>query len=123
LIQNPDVAQICKKVSGPLEIEDESRFKIKAYRDASRLWTDTRARRLRREADVMLAVGTLLVILGLVGMGYGIYALVRGGRNHEGGLRLAPERAIHAVAGIRMLIGGAVAIFLGAIATLASLSG
>jgi DNA polymerase/3'-5' exonuclease PolX len=41
---NPDVAEIFEKVAGPLEIEDESRFKIKAYRDAARLWTDTRAR-------------------------------------------------------------------------------
>jgi DNA polymerase/3'-5' exonuclease PolX len=43
-MQNPDVAEIFEKVAGPLEIEDESRFKIKAYRDAARLWTDTRAR-------------------------------------------------------------------------------
>ena len=72
----------------------------------------------------MLAAGTLLVVLGLVGVGYGIYALVRGGRNQEGGgLGPIPERTIHAVAGVRMLIGGAVAIFLGAIAILASLSG
>ena len=33
-IQNPDGAQIFKKVADPLEIE--SRFKIKAYRDAAR---------------------------------------------------------------------------------------
>jgi hypothetical protein len=72
----------------------------------------------------MLAAGALLVILGLVGAGYGIYALVRGGRNQEGGgLGPIPERTIHAVAGVRMLIGGAVAIFFGAIAILASLSG
>jgi hypothetical protein len=72
----------------------------------------------------MLAAGALLVILGLVGAGYGIYALVRGGRNQEGGgLGPIPERTIHAVAGVRMLIGGAVAIFFGAIAILASLFG
>jgi hypothetical protein len=72
----------------------------------------------------MLAAGALLVILGLVGAGYGIYALVRGGRNQEGGgPGPIPERTIHAVAGVRMLIGGAVAIFFGAIAILASLSG
>ena len=72
----------------------------------------------------MLAAGALLVILGLVGVGYGIYALVRGGRNQKGGgLGPIPERTIHAVAGVRMLIGGAVAIFFGAIAILASLSG
>jgi hypothetical protein len=71
----------------------------------------------------MLAVGALLVILELVGVGYGIYALVRGGRNQEGGLGPISERAIHAVAGLRLLICGAVAIFLGAIAILASRSG
>ena len=72
----------------------------------------------------MLAAGTLLVILGLVGVGYGLYALARGGRDQEGGgLGPIPERAVHAVSGIRMLVGGAVAIFLGAIAILASLSG
>ena len=71
----------------------------------------------------MLAAGALLVILGLVGVGYGIYALVRGVQNQEGGMGPISERAIHAVAGLRMLIGGAVAIFLGAIAILASLSG
>ena len=72
----------------------------------------------------MLAAGALLVILGLVGVGYGIYALVRGGRNQErGGLGPMPERTIHAIAGVRMLIGGAVAIFLGVVAILASLSG
>jgi DNA polymerase/3'-5' exonuclease PolX len=35
-IQNPDEAQICKKVVDLLEIEGESRYKIKAYRDAAR---------------------------------------------------------------------------------------
>ena len=71
----------------------------------------------------MLA-GSLLLLLGLVGVAYGIYALVRGGRDQEGGgLGPIPERAIHAVAGIRMLIGGSVAIFLGVVAVLAALSG
>jgi hypothetical protein len=72
---------------------------------------------------MMLAAGALLALLGLVGAAYGIYALVRGGRGQEGGLGPIPERAIHAVAGIRMLIGGAVAIFLGVLAILAALSG
>ena len=72
----------------------------------------------------MLAAGVLFVLLGLIGVAYGIYALVRGGRNQErGGLGTIPERAIHAVAGIRMLIGGAVAVFLGIVAILSSLSG
>ena len=72
---------------------------------------------------MILATGALLALLGLVGVAYGIYALVRGGRGQEGGLGPIPERAIHAVAGIRMLVGGAVAIFLGVLAILAALSG
>ena len=40
----------------------------------------------------MLAVGALLVILGLVGEGYGIFALVRGARrDQEGGLGPSPS--------------------------------
>ena len=72
---------------------------------------------------MMAETGVLLVLLGLVGVGFGIYALVRGGRKQEGGLGPIPERAIHAVAGVRMLIGGTVAIFLGIVAILSSLSG
>jgi hypothetical protein len=71
-----------------------------------------------------LAAGALLVLLGLIGVAYGVYAIMRGGRNQEGG-GLGPilEWTIHAVAGIRMLIGGAVAIFLGGVVILASHSG
>ena len=39
----------------------------------------------------MLAAGTLLVVLGLVGEGYGIYALERSGRNQEGSLGPSPS--------------------------------
>ena len=63
------------------------------------------------------------MLVGLVGVAYGIYALARGGRDQEGGLGPIPERAIHALAGVRMLIGGAVAILLGVVAIVASLSG
>ena len=71
-----------------------------------------------------LAAGILLLLVGLIGAAYGLYALLRGGRDQEGGgLGPIPERAIHAVAGVRMLIGGAVAIFLGAVVIFASLSG
>ena len=70
-----------------------------------------------------LAAGVLLLLLGLMGVGYGTYALLRGGRGQEGGLGPIPERAIHAVAGVRMLVGGAVTILLGVVAILASLSG
>jgi hypothetical protein len=71
----------------------------------------------------MMAAGALLVLLGLVGVAYGLYALMRGGRGQEGGLGPIPERAIHAVAGVRMLVGGAVLLVLGLATILASLSG
>ena len=70
-----------------------------------------------------LAAGVLLLLLGLISVGYGIYALLRGGRGQEGGLGPLPERAIHAAAGVRMLVGGAGAIVLGVVAILAALSG
>jgi hypothetical protein len=73
---------------------------------------------------MMLAAGTLLFLVGLIGVAYGVYALVRGGRDQGGGgLGPIPERAIQAVADVRMLIGGAVALFLGVLAISASLSG
>ena len=71
----------------------------------------------------MLAMGVLLVLVGFTGLGFGLYPLLRGGRDARGGgLGPIPERAIHAVAGIRMLIGGAVALFLGVAAILSNLS-
>jgi hypothetical protein len=64
-----------------------------------------------------LAVGLLLTLGGLVGLGFGIYALVWGGREQRGGgLGPIPERGIHALAGLRMIAGGAVALILGIIA-------
>ncbi len=71
----------------------------------------------------MAATGALLVLLGLAGVAYGVYALARGGRNQEGGLGPIPERAVHALAGARMLIGGAAIVFLGIVAIVAALSG
>ena len=63
---------------------------------------------------MILATGALLILVGLAGLAFGLYALLRGGRDTRGGgLGPIPERAIHAVAGLRMLIGGAVAVFLG----------
>lgn len=73
----------------------------------------------KEEKTVILALGALLVLTGLAGLAFGIYALLRGGRGQEGGgLGPIPERAIHAVAGIRMLIGGVVALLLGVVAIL-----
>lgn len=64
----------------------------------------------------VLALGLLLTLIGLAGLGFGIYALVWGGRGQRGGLGPIPERGIHAIAGLRMLVGGVVALILGLIA-------
>lgn len=61
-------------------------------------------------------MGLLLTLGGLVGLGFGLYALLRGGRGQSGGIGPIPERGIHAIAGVRMLVAGAVALFLGVIA-------
>ncbi len=72
---------------------------------------------------MILAMGALLVFGGLTGLAFGVYALLRGGRQtRDGGLGPIPERAIHAAAGIRMLIGGAAALFMGVAAILSYLS-
>ncbi len=63
-----------------------------------------------------LAVGLLLTLAGVTGVSFGLYALVWGGRGQSGGLGPIPERGIHAIAGLRMLVGGAVALVLGIIA-------
>ena len=63
-----------------------------------------------------LAMGLFLTLGGLVGLGFGLYAILRGGRGQSGGLGPIPERGIHAIAGVRMLVGGAVALVLSVIA-------
>ncbi len=66
---------------------------------------------------IPLALGLFLSLAGLVGVGLGIYALVWGGRGQRGGgLGPIPERGIHAIAGLRMVAGGAIALVLGIIA-------
>ena len=61
------------------------------------------------------ALGTLLVLAGLGGIGFGLYALLRGGRgNTRGGIGPISERGVHVVAGIRMLLVGAVSLAAGA---------
>ena len=60
-----------------------------------------------------LGLGLLLTLGGLAGLGFGIYALGWGGPGQRGGVGPISERGIHAVAGLRMLVGGAVALILG----------
>ncbi len=69
-----------------------------------------------------LALGLLLTLGGLIGLGFGLYALLRGGRGQSGGLGPIPERGIHAISGIRMLAAGTVALILGAMALLSYFS-
>ena len=67
-------------------------------------------------APTALAFGLLLTLAGLAGLVFGAYALLRGGRGQRGGLWIFPERFIHTVAGLRMIAGGAVALFFGVLA-------
>ena len=60
--------------------------------------------------------------MGLAGLAFGVYALLRGGQDTpDGGPGPIPERAIHAIAGLRMLVGGA-AVLLAVVAILSHFS-
>jgi hypothetical protein len=62
-----------------------------------------------------LAFGLLLALVGLGGVAFGLYALLRGGRGQQGGgIGPIPERGVHVVAGIRMLVVGALSLAAGA---------
>ena len=70
-----------------------------------------------------LALGLLLTLGGLGGLGFGVFALLRGGRGQRGGgIGPIPERGIHVVAELRMLVGGAVLLVLGVLALVSYLS-
>ena len=60
------------------------------------------------------AFGVLLALAGIGGLSFGLYALVRGGQGQRGGIGPIPERGVHAVAGIRMILGGLVSLAAGA---------
>ncbi len=53
-----------------------------------------------------LALGSLLVVVGIAGLSFGVYALTHGGRDQEGGIGPLSERSVHVVAEIRMLLVG-----------------
>ena len=62
----------------------------------------------------MLILGLLLVVGGLGGLGFGVFALLRGGRGQRGGgIGPLSERGLHVLAGVRMLVGGLVLLALG----------
>ena len=54
----------------------------------------------------VLALGGLLALAGVAGLVFGAYALLRGGRDQEGGIGPIPERGVHVVAGLRMAVAG-----------------
>ena len=47
------------------------------------------------------------------GIAFGLYAFLRGGRGQRGGIGPIPERGIHVVAGIRMLVVGILSLAAG----------
>ncbi len=47
------------------------------------------------------------MLAGVAGISLGTYALLRGGRGQEGGIGPISERGVHIVAGIRMIVVGA----------------
>ena len=60
------------------------------------------------------AFGLLLALVGVVGISFGLYALLRGGRGQQGGIGPISERGVHVVAGVRMLVVGALSLAVGA---------
>jgi hypothetical protein len=65
---------------------------------------------------VGLALGITFALGGLGALAFGVYALVRGGRNQSGsGLGGISKRDIHAIAGLRMVVGGGVSLVFGAL--------
>jgi hypothetical protein len=57
-----------------------------------------------------LALGILLLLVGIAGLCFGVYALLRRGRGQEGGIGPISEHGVHVVAGIRMLVVGALSL-------------
>jgi len=60
-----------------------------------------------------LALGILLIVVGIAGLSFGVYALMREGRGQEGGIGPLSERGVHVVAGIRMLVVGTLGLAAG----------
>jgi hypothetical protein len=60
--------------------------------------------------DPSVAFGILLSLVGIAALAFSAYALVRGGRGQRGGIGPISERGIHVIAGIRMLVIGALSL-------------
>ena len=61
-----------------------------------------------------LAFGILLTVTGLICLAFSAYALLRGGKDQRGGIGPISERGVHVIAGIRMLLVGALSLAAGA---------
>jgi len=61
----------------------------------------------------LTAFGILLILMGLAGLAFGTYALLRGGRSQQGRVGPIPERGVHLIAGMRMLLVGALCLAAG----------
>jgi len=61
----------------------------------------------------LTAFGILLILMGLAGLAFGTYALLRGGRSQQGRIGPIPERGVHLIAGMRMLLIGALCLAAG----------
>jgi hypothetical protein len=59
------------------------------------------------------AFGILLILAGLAGLAFGTYALLRGGKDQHGRIGPIPERGVHLIAGVRMLLVGALCLAAG----------
>jgi hypothetical protein len=62
---------------------------------------------------VALAGGVFFVVVGLAGLGFGLFAMLRGGRGQRGGIGPLSERGVHVLAGIRMFLIGLVSLAVG----------
>lgn len=62
-----------------------------------------------------VAGGLLLAVTGVAALAFGLYALLRGGKEHRGG-GIGPfsERSVHVIAGIRMTVIGIASLAAGA---------
>ena len=61
----------------------------------------------------LTAFGILLILMGLAGLAFGTHALLRGGRSQQGRIGPIPERGVHLIAGMRMLLVGALCLTAG----------
>jgi hypothetical protein len=62
-----------------------------------------------------LAAGLLLTFTGLAALSFGLYALLRGGRDQRGRGGIGPlsERGLHVVTGVRMTLIGLLSLLAG----------